>query len=278
MWSGEPGPVLAPFVERYWAVTWDLRGQPPYQQRITPYPNVHLTWVTGAASAVHGVPRRHVVRELAGLGHVFGVAFRPGGFRPWLGRPVSTLTDRSVPARELFPMLPDHDEEPERMRTAVEAYLSGRRPAEDPLSALASDLVAGIAADPDLSRVDRLAERTGLGMRRLQRLFNDYVGVSPKWVIRRYRLREVTVRLERGGAGGPGGPGGPVDWARLAVELGYADQAHLSRDFTAMFGEPPTQHALRYPDETASSPRVGAWMPCARPPSTWPTSHTNRTT
>jgi AraC-like DNA-binding protein len=239
LWSGEPSPALAPFVERYWAVTWDLRGQEPYQQRITPYPNVHLTWVGDAEPAVHGVPRRHVMRVLDGLGQVFGVAFRPGGFRPWLGRPVSTLTGRTIKAHDLFSgKMPDHRGEPQAMRDDVEAFLTARKPAEDPTAELAGRLVARIAAEPDLARVDLLAERTGLGMRRLQRLFAEYIGVPPKWVIRRYRLREVTARLELGGE---------IDWARLAVELGYADQAHLTRDFTAMYGEPPTRHALRYP-------------------------------
>ncbi len=239
LWSGSPSPALAPFVERYWAVTWDLRGQAPYEQRIAPYPNVHLTWVDEAEPAVHGVPRRHVVRHLSGLGHVFGVAFRPGGFRPWLDGPVSALTDRTVAAKHLFDENPpDHEPDPETMRSKVEAFLAARHPPRDETAELANELVARIAAEPDLGRVDLLAARTGLGTRTLQRLFAEYIGVPPKWVIRRYRLREVTARLEKGG---------DVDWARLAVELGYADQAHLTRDFTAMFGEPPTHHALRYP-------------------------------
>jgi AraC-like DNA-binding protein len=239
LWSGEPSAALAPFIERYWAVTWDLRGQDPYQQRITPYPNVHLTWVSGAEPAVHGVPRRHVVRHLEGLGHVFGVAFRPGGFRPWITHAVSTLTGRTTPAREVFgENLPAHIEEPDEMRAAVEEFLTARRPFPDETADLAAQLVADIAAQPDLARVDLLAAHSTLPIRRLQRLFAEYVGVPPKWVIRRYRLREVTARLEEGGE---------IDWARLAFELGYADQAHLTRDFTAMFGEPPTRHALRYP-------------------------------
>jgi transcriptional regulator GlxA family with amidase domain len=75
-------------------------------------------------------------------------------------------------------------------------------------------------------------------VRTLQRLFAEHVGPGPKWVIRRYRLQEVVGRLEAGG---------PVDWADLAATLGYADQAHLSRDFADLFGEPPTRYARRYP-------------------------------
>jgi AraC-like DNA-binding protein len=72
----------------------------------------------------------------------------------------------------------------------------------------------------------------------LQRLFAEHVGVGPKWVIRHYRLNEVKRRMAAGTA---------VDWAGLAAELGYADQAHLTRDFAAMVGEPPTRYAQRYP-------------------------------
>ncbi|MGY0497852.1 helix-turn-helix domain-containing protein [Nocardia sp. FBN12] len=55
--------------------------------------------------------------------------------------------------------------------------------------------------------------------------------------MRRYRLHEVTERLA---------DGVEIDWAALAAALGYADQAHLSRDFRTIFGEPPTRYAQRY--------------------------------
>jgi transcriptional regulator GlxA family with amidase domain len=116
-------------------------------------------------------------------------------------------------------------------------FLREHLPPPDPTAGEVGDMVARIAADPKLTRVDELATLLGVGIRRLQRLFAEYVGVSPKWVIRRYRLHEVTERLARNQ---------PVDWAGLAAELGYADQAHFSRDFTAMFGEPPSCYAERY--------------------------------
>ena len=70
--------------------------------------------------------------------------------------------------------------------------------------------------------------------RSLQRLFADYVGVSPKWVMRRARLHEAAERADSGE---------PVDWAALASDLGYADQAHLTRDFTVTIGVPPARYA-----------------------------------
>jgi AraC-like DNA-binding protein len=71
-------------------------------------------------------------------------------------------------------------------------------------------------------------------VRALQRLFSTQVGVSPKWVILRYRIHEA---LEQAGTRSD------VDWAALAADLGYADQAHLVRDFTTTVGAPPTAYA-----------------------------------
>jgi AraC-like DNA-binding protein len=82
--------------------------------------------------------------------------------------------------------------------------------------------------------VDAVAAAAGLSVRTLQRLFAEHVGVSPKTVIRRYRIYEAAERARAGAR---------VDWATLAPELGYSDQAHLVRDFTAAFGMPPERYA-----------------------------------
>jgi AraC-like DNA-binding protein len=232
-WSGAPAPDLAPYVAHYWAVSWDLRGQPPYRQKIVPYPQVHLSFRDGEA-LVRGVARGFVVRQLDGRGRVFGVAFRPGCFRPLLRRPVSTITDRTLPAAAVF----DGPPPAEATAATVDAFLLARLPEPDPATETAAGLVERIATTPGLTRVDAVAADAGLSVRALQRLFSGYVGVAPKWVIRRYRLHEITERLAAGG---------DVDWARLAADLGYADQAHLTRDFTKLVGEPPTHYAERYP-------------------------------
>ena len=68
----------------------------------------------------------------------------------------------------------------------------------------------------------------------MQRLFAAYVGASPKWVLRRARLHEAAARADQGVR---------LDWAALADDLGYFDQAHLTRDFTATVGVSPTRYA-----------------------------------
>lgn len=224
----DPPPDLAQAVDHYWGVEWDLRGQPPYRQKVVPYPCVHLTFRNGEA-LVTGPARRHLVRVLEGRGRVFGVAFRPGCFRPFLSGPTAALVGRSVPAADVFGAVPPED--------AVEDFLRERlRP--DPLAGTVAGIVARVRQDPGITRADLLADAHDMSLRRLQRLFHEYVGLGPKWVIRRYRLHEVSERLAAGAT---------VSWAALAADLGYADQAHFVRDFTAMVGETPTSYAQRYP-------------------------------
>ena len=64
--------------------------------------------------------------------------------------------------------------------------------------------------------------------------FTGGVGVSPKWVLQRYRLHEAAERIAEGRDG---------DWAATALELGYFDQAHFIRDFKALIGASPAQYA-----------------------------------
>ncbi|GAA3391356.1 AraC family transcriptional regulator [Cryptosporangium minutisporangium] len=236
-WFEEPSADLAPFVQHYWAVHWDLRDQAPYRQLLPPGVNVHLSFVDDEPGTVRGPMRSYSHRTLEGTGRVFGVAFRPGRFRPFLAGPVSELADRAVPASVVFRRELRLSSE-ETLVDEVERFLRADLPPDDPAADAARAAVELIAAEPSLTRVDLLADRLGVGIRQLQRLFVEYVGVGPKWCIRRSRIAEATSRLAAGEA---------VDWARLAAELGYADQAHFSRDFTAILGEPPTRYAQRYP-------------------------------
>ena len=72
-----PSGPLAPFVEYYWIVRWDLRGQPPHEQTILPHPNVHLVFEASGAG-IYGVDRSLFTRLLSGRGKALGVRFRAG--------------------------------------------------------------------------------------------------------------------------------------------------------------------------------------------------------
>ena len=121
----------------------------------------------------------------------------------------------------------------EDMVAVVERFLSSVRPEPDPTVDVVARTVAEVANDAQLLRVDELARRFDIGIRRLQRIFAEYVGASPKWVIRRYRMQDAAATA---GAG-------KVAWARLAADLGYSDQAHFSRDFAANVGVTPSEYA-----------------------------------
>jgi AraC-like DNA-binding protein len=234
-----PSAELAPFVDYLWSVEWDRRGMPPHVQRLLPSPATHLS-VQPELSRVIG-PRRTAFRTtLTGWGRVVGVRFRPGGARPWYGGPVSALADREFPVA----VLADLDTaalqatvrdaaDPAVAAAAVDAALAPLRPEPDPTVDRAAELVAVVDAEPAIRRVEQLAERTGFSVRGLQRFCAEWIGIGPKELVRWARLHEAAGRAAAG----------PVDWAVLAAELGYADQAHLVRDFRRVVGEPPARYA-----------------------------------
>lgn len=235
-----PAPELRDLVSHHWCADWDLTGRPPFPQLLPPSLHLQLTMVTGEPAVLRGVAQRAGSRTLADRGRAVGVAFRPGMFRSLLPGSAAALTGRAVPASVVLGVDPavDLDRDPGAIAADLDDLLRRLRPAPHPASATVAGLVETIAATPELTRVDTLAERSGMSVRGLQRLCAEHVGVGPKWIIRFHRLREVRQRLEDGTA---------PPWADLAAELGYSDQAHFSRDFTAMLGEPPATYALRYP-------------------------------
>jgi AraC-like DNA-binding protein len=236
-----PASDLAPWIAHYWMIRWDLRGCEPHLAESLPHPNIHLIFENGT-SVVCGVQTRRFSRLLDGEARVFGVKFRPGGFRPFLDDAVSTLARRIVPAARIFgkdqrfealqALVLSSREENDKVR-AADAFFRARLPKTDPKIAVAGQLVEHILRDPDIRSVDDLARSSGIGTRSLQRLFSEYVGISPKWVILRYRLHELIERFNSGAQ---------LDWSQLAVDLGYFDQAHLINAFKAVVGYTPTEY------------------------------------
>ncbi len=78
------------------------------------------------------------------------------------------------------------------------AFLIEDLPEPDPVAARLAQLVEEIMRRPDIVRVVQVADLAGIGARHLQRLFGEYVGVSPKWVIDRRRLQTAAARGAKG--------------------------------------------------------------------------------
>lgn len=229
---------LAPWVEYVWTVRWEVPE--PHEQAVIPQPVAHAAAEEGRL-LVHGVGHTSFQRRLVGTGHVVGAAFRAGGFRCFTTESMDRLARRVVPAAELLgvddrPLARDllHPSATDAaLADRLLGWLAEREPRDDPVAVEIGRLVDLAEHDHSLTRAEQVADLAGVSLRTLQRQFGDYVGIGPKWVVRRFRLLDAAAAAH-GGA--------DVDWAALADALGFSDQAHLTRQFTAVAGTPPAAY------------------------------------
>lgn len=234
-----PAARWASYVEYYWIVRWECPD--PYDQQVIPQPCVTLS------AEVHdgvprllanGISREPFVRTLDGTGHVLGATFKPASFRSLLRGDLAQLAGRVMPLGELVGP-PDAGCAAEILRpaagdstmvTALEAHLDACGVEPDSLADDLNALVRHAELDRSVTRADQLADLAGVSLRTLQRQFTAYLGIGPKWVVQRFRLLDAAAAAHASE---------PTDWASLAAELGFADQAHLIRAFTAVVGTSP---------------------------------------
>lgn len=243
-------------VDWAWSVSWDLPPQVAHWQRTVNHPSVNLYVGTAALDGVRSPPiaphcriegvwcktgRRWVSESAWNV----AVKWSVGGFGAISTGSVADLTDRDVSVSETLTV----DEVDVVRRVSDGATMADRA---NQLMAIVSEWVAkadpkrvdsakevsAVAAmaesDRGLRTTAALARASGYSARTLQRLFTEYAGVSPAWMIRRYRLLEAAEEVQRGEH---------LPWAQLASELGYSDQSHLIRDFSAAVGESPAAYA-----------------------------------
>ncbi len=233
-----PAPDLRFWVERFWAVEWNVAE--PYLQENLPYPCIDLA-IEHSQSGVFGVATGKFTRLLQGRGRAFGIKFKPGGFYPFVGMSISQFTDKTIPLFDLFgaagQCLQDTilglENDGEAIEIA-EKFLRDCSPEPDTTVMLINDIVDCIISNRAITKVDDIVSLMGINKRTLQRMFSQYVGVSPKLVIKRFRLQEAAEHLAQVEH---------VNWSTLALELGYFDQAHFIKDFKAMIGQTPTEYA-----------------------------------
>jgi AraC-like DNA-binding protein len=237
-----PSAALAPHVHHFWHVRWSLRT--PFTAETLPHPAMQFLAVDEAGrrrAELLGVQTGRVARTLSGEGQVFGISFRPAVLQPLLQGSMASFTDRVVPlvralgaAATAWTRALHAAQGTDAKIALTEAFLADLLPPVGPPLARVRDLVERVATDRSLVRVEDLCALTGFDARALQRAFRTYVGVSPKWVMQRYRLHEAAEQLR--GRRAP-------RLAALAASLGYADQAHFARDFKRAVGHTPRAFA-----------------------------------
>ena len=238
----DPSADLAPYVSVAWILRWSLGDRPPFVQQVLPDPCVQIV-IAHSGAYVQGVVTRAFSAALSGDGFVMGLKFRPGGFFPFARRSVAELTDRRVPLVDVLPAADSERlvgfaaaAEGRALLDALESLLRDANPAPDPRVRQVRAIVDRIAADGTILSVEKAAAACSLSPRALQRLCRSYVGVGPKWLIRRFRLQEAAARVEAGET---------QNWADLSRQLGYFDQAHFVNEFTALVGQSPAAYARR---------------------------------
>lgn len=242
-----PCPALAPYVRCYWT----LRGAPeaPGTRRVVPDACQDLLFRfrgpgDGRSAVVVGTMTEPLAVPDDGEADYLGVRFHPWGARPFLGVPARALTDLSVPLDDLWG--PASREVTERLDAlppgrrrigTLERALAGRLGESDEApDAAVRAAVMRLEASRRGVAVAELARRVGLGRRQLGRRFRDAVGLPPSVAARVVRFQAALARIHAGPA---------LSLSRVALEAGYYDQAHLTREFHALAGEPPGAYRLR---------------------------------
>lgn len=234
----EPADDVAACVSHYWVMRWQLPYNVTYRPtEVLPAPMVHA-FFTAQGGFVHGISDGVLSYDTAGAGAMAGIAFKPGGFAPYWGGRISQLRGRRVDLATVFAgadarfcsellHLPA-----ELVAGALDGLLRAR-PVRLPVQhlQLIAVAVAAMMREDGPTTVSALAAEPVRSERSLQAAFTEYVGVGPKWLLKRQRLLRAIGRT----AGQT-----HTDWSGVAADLGYSSQAHLLNDFKQVVGVTPT--------------------------------------
>lgn len=228
-----------PFIEHFWI---QQAGSSPVERtwRIIPDANPHLLFVVAReGSCVRGrcflIGPRSRFADVTTANRILacGARLRPGAL-PLLTRfPASDFTDRSVLVEDVFgahgKLLIERLDE---SRSAI--------PAIGTISDFLSHKWTGQTRLPRLpfgrhTRVEDMAAQAGLPIRTLRSRLMEHVGLSPKRVLRIERLHRALLSSQ----------GRSTAWAEIAASAGFADQAHMTREFRDLLGESPTVWSRR---------------------------------
>ncbi len=227
----DPPPALAARVECLWTLRSAGALPAPALNRVLPDGCIDLIFDFGEQPRGYavGAMTRAVPVRIGGRVDLVGVRFRPGGAA--LGIPAGELTDADAGVDELglgglcAPVL-DAGSGLAAVPALAEVLAARFRGAPEPIAAAAWERLRSTAG---ALPVRELAAELGVGERRLQRIFHDHVGLTPKQAARVARLKAAISLMT--------GPELPL--GRVALRAGYYDQAHFNHEFARLAGVAP---------------------------------------
>ncbi|WAS89765.1 helix-turn-helix domain-containing protein [Nannocystis punicea] len=204
---------------------------------------------TGDVSVV-GPRMRALFKNPTGIARAIVLQFKPGWSLPLLGVAASALADRIVALEDLWGR-PGSDlcldllatrTLPQMVDRVSRAIAARTHRTFEPSSARLARRAVHLFERGE-ARVESVAERLGVTARHLRRAFTESVGIGPKDFARTVRLQRA-VRLAATSQ----------DWARIAADAGYYDQAHFITDFRELVGLTPGAFLKRVGDRGRFDP------------------------
>lgn len=191
------------------------------------------------ASFTAGLYAGHVVIDSMGSSSCIQIDFTPLGAYRFFGLPMHELSARMVhlddladaEIAELRRRLEDMEDWKQRLDLA-EAFVTERLRRGNAVSAGVISAYRELAFCHGNIRIASIAKRLDWSRKHLAQRFQEEIGLPPKQVARMLRFNRLLSL-----AGHEPAP----DWADLAVECGYADQAHMTREFAEFTGTTPTR-------------------------------------
>ncbi len=235
-----PAPAfVSDLVQWFWIPEWDIEPGRSSRQQVLSFPASNLA-VQRDVVELAGPTTRVSRQDLSGTGWAVGALLHPAAVPLFTANPAGLHDARleiSAPGllAAVVQAMANPDGEARRAQAAgvVAGWLAEQLPEVSDEALLANAMAAMIAGNPELVRVEDVAEGLAVSVRTLQRLAKKYVGLGPAALIRRRRLQEAADRTRNHPE---------VDLAGVAAEFGYADQSHLANDFQRVLGFTPSSY------------------------------------
>ncbi|MCA9978072.1 MAG: AraC family transcriptional regulator, partial [Anaerolineales bacterium] len=235
-----PSEELSSLISHYWIIHWNIPEGVTYRPtEVLAAPMVNIFFMQ-AEAFLYGLTTQTFDYEAYGSGVMAGATFTPGGFYPFWGQSMVSLPPYKSDLQEVFPeATPEFSrqllakEDDEAIVMGIETLIRQKHIVESPYIKTIASIINAVNFDQKLRSVEEVSKHFGMSKRSLQLLFRREVGVSLKWVIMRARMLEAIEEAYKQPK---------PDWVRIAVDLGYSNQAHFITDFRRATGQSPAKY------------------------------------